>query len=170
MEEEPWGRALLRKVAPLVGPRTRSGIAAGPHVGVHLAIFVEPYLRLVLEGRKTIESRFGVQRCAPHGRVASGDVLLLKEAGGPVIGACRVGETWFFDLREVPIDSVRERFAGPLCAEDPSFWAQRAHATLATLMGIERVTRLEPMTVEKRDRRGWVTLRQASSLFAAASA
>ena len=31
---------------------------------VHLAIFVEPYLQLVLEGQKTIESRFASRRFA----------------------------------------------------------------------------------------------------------
>ena len=136
-----------------------------PHVGVHLGIFVEPYLGFVLDGSKTIESRFGVQRCAPHGRVVVGDVLLLKKVGGPVIGACRIAETWFFDLQKVSLDFIREQFARPLCADDPAFWEQRARATLATLMRIEHVTRIDPIHVDKRDRRGWVTLREGASLF-----
>jgi hypothetical protein len=137
----------------------------GDHVGVHLAIFLEPYLGLVLDGSKTIESRFGVQRCAPHGCVAPRDILLLKKAGGPVVGVCQVTETWFFDLRKTAIDIVREQFAGPLCADDPAFWAERAHTTLATLMRIGRVTLIRPINVAKRDRRGWVTLRAPASLF-----
>jgi len=120
---------------------------------VHLAIFVEPYLRFILEGTKTIESRFGVQRCAPHGRVAVGDILLLKRAGGPVVGVCRVSRTWFFDLRSTPLAELRSRFARQLCAADPSFWLQRSHATIATLMQIELVTQIEPFQVGARKRK-----------------
>ncbi len=35
-------------------------------VGVHLAVFVEPYLSAVLDGRKTMESRFGLTRQPPY--------------------------------------------------------------------------------------------------------
>lgn len=31
-----------------------------PNFGLHLAIFVEPYLQYIFEGKKTVESRFGV--------------------------------------------------------------------------------------------------------------
>lgn len=168
MSEASWCQSLLREAEAALSAGGKPVVSMSSNVGIHLGIFVEPYLQFVLEGRKTIESRFGVQRCAPHGRVARGDILLLKRVSGPVIAACAIGETWFFDLREVDIHSVRDRFARPLCAEDALFWSQRAHATLATLMTIEHVVPLDPITVEKRDRRGWVTLRPAASLSAAA--
>jgi len=141
-------------------------LALGDHVGVHLAILVEPYLGLILEGKKTVESRFGVQRCAPHGQVAPHDIILLKRVSGPVVGICRVRETWFFDLKRTTIDALRARFSRPLCAEDPAFWAERAHTTLATLMSIDLVMSIDPIDVAKRDRRGWVTLRPPATLFA----
>jgi hypothetical protein len=157
MREPNWIRTLTTRLGTEVEiPRTLAGL--------HLGIFVEPYLTLVLEGRKTIESRFGVQRCAPHGRVSAGDLLLLKASGGPVVGICRIEETWFFDLRVTTLSSLRDRFARPLCAEDGAFWQARSHATLATLMRLKNVRPLSPIPVEKRDRRGWVTLRDASAL------
>jgi hypothetical protein len=36
-------------------------------MAVHLAVFVEPYLQLILEGKKSIESRFSANHCAPYG-------------------------------------------------------------------------------------------------------
>jgi hypothetical protein len=36
---------------------------------VHLAVFVELFLSSLLDGTKTIESRFGLRRSAPFGRV-----------------------------------------------------------------------------------------------------
>jgi len=52
---------------------------------LHLAVMVEPFLSYMLEGRKTIESRFSVKRTAPFNRIHPGDVILLKKAGGPVV-------------------------------------------------------------------------------------
>jgi hypothetical protein len=157
MAERSWMQVLTKNLRnEMMLPRAS--------VGLHLGIFVEPYLSLVLEGRKTIESRFGVQRCAPHGRVKAGDLLLLKASGGPVVGVCRIEETWFFDLRVTALSSLRERFARPLCAEDGAFWRERSHATLATLMRLADIKPISPIAVAKRDRRGWVTLRDAGML------
>jgi len=45
---------------------------------LHLAIFVEPYLSFILDGRKTVESRFSSVRCAPYKRVLPGDRSLVR--------------------------------------------------------------------------------------------
>src|SRR5580692_1379944 len=66
--------------------------------GLHLAVFIEPYLQYVLEGKKTVESRFGIQRRPPFGHVREGDILLLKRSGGPITGVCLVGQVWFYQL------------------------------------------------------------------------
>ncbi len=137
--------------------------------GVHLGVFVAPYLDLILDGRKTIESRFGVQRCAPHGKVAVGDILVLKASAGPICGICRISETWFFDLRKTPLADVRRRFGRELCVDD-SFWTLKADAQLATLMKVDHALALTPIHVAKKDRRGWVTVRERSPLFCAVRA
>ena len=48
-----------------------------PH-GIHLAIFVEPYLTYVLDGKKTVESRFSINRSPPYKKVKSGDIVFVK--------------------------------------------------------------------------------------------
>ena len=40
-------------------------------VGMHLAVFSLPLLGLVLEGRKTVESRCSRVRCAPWAEISS---------------------------------------------------------------------------------------------------
>jgi hypothetical protein len=166
MEQPQWSADLLRVIEQVLADNFRgTGLKPEERTGIHLAILVEPYLSLVLSGKKTIESRFGVQNRAPHNRVAPEDIVLLKEPGGPVVGICRVKKTWFFDLEKTSLSTVRSRFAESLCAADPSFWAQRSDAKLATLMLIDQVTSIKPIVVAKRDRRGWVTLRVAASLF-----
>ena len=133
--------------------------------GVHLAIFVEPYLRLLLEGSKTIESRFSVHRCAPYEKVNVGDVLILKRSGGPVVGLCQVSETLFYALGTVSLETIRAKYATALCAEDPAFWQDRKKASYATLLKVERPRTVEPLNLTKRDRRGWVVLASGHGLF-----
>jgi hypothetical protein len=131
-------------------------------IALHLAIFVEPYLQYVLEGKKTVESRFATRRFAPYQQVSSGDVLLLKASGGPIMGICQVAQVWFYHLDPESWQFIQAHFTEALCAQDPAFWTTRQHATFATLMRVCHVYRLAPFPFAKRDRRGWVVLRQAA--------
>jgi len=126
---------------------------------VHLAVLVEPFMSYVLDGKKTIESRFGTRQVAPFRRTEVGDVLLLKEASGPVTGICEVTEGWFFDLAVVPIAQVRGQFAQAICADGDEFWRLREAASYATLLRLGAVRGLSGLACPKRDRRGWVVLR-----------
>jgi hypothetical protein len=128
-----------------------------PCVSLHLAVLVEPYLGFVLEGRKTIESRFSIRPIPPYGCVEVGDVVLLKESGGPIVGAFTAASAWDYRLDPKSWDELRREFALALCAED-GFWEARAMAEYATLIGVAHACRLPPIAIPKRDRRGWVVL------------
>lgn len=130
---------------------------------LHLAVMVEPFLRFMLDGRKTIESRFSVNRCAPFGRVHRGDVIMLKKTGGPVVGICLASESWFYRLDPQSWTTIKEEFASYICAQDPKFWEERKSASFATLIKVSRVRPITHIKVEKRDRRGWVILPSPST-------
>lgn len=170
-----WRNFLSNEIAPrLTGDQSwwdYLNMALGNDVspiGIHLAIFVEPYLTYILEGRKTVESRFGVHRTPPYGQAASGDIILLKRSGGPIVGVCRVTDVWYYCLDPVSWNVLRKEFTDALCAHDPDFWKQRERASFATLMRIDFVKPIQPLLFPKNDRRGWVVLRQpmnSESLF-----
>ncbi|MDQ6694336.1 MAG: ASCH domain-containing protein [Chloroflexota bacterium] len=121
---------------------------------------VEPFLRYVLEGRKSVESRFSVYRIAPYHRVTSGDVILLKKCGGPLTGICYAAEVWYYQLDPASWKEIREEFTQALCAQDPDFWHDREAASYATLISLRHVQRLPDIHYSKRDRRGWVVLQE----------
>jgi len=129
---------------------------------LHLAVLVEPYLQFILEGKKTVESRFSTRRFAPYNRVEKGDVVLLKQSSGPIIGICQVAYVWFYQLDPESWQTIKKEFAEALCAQDPSFWNAREAATFATLMQIRHVKSISPIKFAKRDRRGWVVLHESS--------
>lgn len=140
--------------------------AAPPNrVGLHLAIFAEPFLSLVLAGRKTVETRLSRNRCAPFGEVGEGDVILIKEVAGPIRGVGLAKTAWFFDLALEPLDRLKERFGAGICAGE-DFWHARRGAAYATLIELAEAATIDPLSCDKRDRRGWVTLRSRQLAFA----
>jgi hypothetical protein len=132
-------------------------------VGLHLGVFVEPFLQHILDGCKTVEARFSERRCAPYKQVVSGDVLLLKRAGGPVVGVCEVGHVWSYRIDPESLGELRREFAAALCAPDDTFWSEQHSACYATLLRLEKVRRILPVSWAKRDRRGWVVIRRRTS-------
>jgi len=132
-------------------------------VGLHLGVFIEPFLKHILDGSKTIEARFSERRCAPYRRVEKGDVLLLKKAGGPVVGLCEVGHVWSYCVDPESLQDVRHQFAASMCAVNDSFWSEQHSACYATLLRIERVQPIPPVSWDKHDRRGWVVIRRRTS-------
>lgn len=133
-------------------------------VGIHLAVFAEPFLTLTLSGRKTVDSCFSRVRCAPYGGIDDGDVVLIKEVAGPVRGITLVRRAWHYDLGVEPISTIRNRFGASICADD-EFWSSRTDALYATLIELDVTTPIKALRCDKRDRRGWVTLRSRQMSF-----
>jgi hypothetical protein len=145
--------------AEVLGPRNQDNF------NLHLAIFREPYLRFILEGRKTVETRFAKCACSPYGRVADGDVLVLKRSGGPVMAICIVQKVWFYRLASDSLDQIRQKFGKAICPAADSFWKERKDAAYATLILIGHVTPVQDVEIKKRDRRGWVTFENRQKLL-----
>lgn len=135
-----------------------------PSFRVHLAVMVEPYLRLILEGKKTIESRFSTRKFAPYDRASKGDVVLLKKSSGAITGICQITESWFFET--VPdlasnletLESIKRDFELGICPQGLDFWEERSSDRYVSLMRVANVKALDPIEFIKRDRRGWVVL------------
>ncbi len=125
---------------------------------LHLAIFVEPFLQYILDGQKTIESRFSSKRIIPYMAVNKGDVVLLKKSSGPILGICHVNDVWYYKLNESSWFQIKKEYSEALCAQNPEFWQDRKSASYATLIRIEKVKSLSPIHISKNDRRGWVIL------------
>lgn len=154
-----WEQHLVDQVAEAMGGDPYWGRRFAEHqFTIHLAIFVEPFLQYVLDGKKTVESRFSVNRCAPYRRVHPGDAIVLKRSGGPVVAICEVTQAWDYELDLTSWQEIRVQFTNALCAQDPSFWTDRKDASYATLLRIDHVTPLVPLVCAKQDRRGWVVL------------
>lgn len=124
---------------------------------LHVAVMVQPYLDYVLDGSKTIESRFTKTRQAPFGRAQPSDLVLFKESSGPVRGCALVQTTNYFVLADTPIAALRTEYGAEIAAL-PTFWREKADARYASLLGLVRVRSCDPFNIPKRDPRGWIVL------------
>ena len=50
---------------------------------VHVAILLRPYIKLILSGRKTVESRLTITPRAPFEGIKPGDRIFFKASAGP---------------------------------------------------------------------------------------
>ncbi|HET8575447.1 MAG TPA: ASCH domain-containing protein [Candidatus Paceibacterota bacterium] len=131
----------------------------------HLAIFTQPFLDLVLNRQKTIESRFSRVKCAPFGAVKVGDIVFMKESGGLVLGEFIVRDVISLsDLANNDLKMMEKQYGKQLCSSsDPLFWESRQGCRYATLMHVSKVIRYEkPYPFPKKDRRGWVVLHEVN--------
>jgi predicted transcriptional regulator len=132
----------------------------------HVAIFLPPFLDLILEGTKTMESRFSRIRCAPYGQVQADDVVLMKRSGGLVEGEFTVAQVESYrDLTDTCLRTLADRYGKALCADaDAHFWEVRRGSRYATLLSVAYPTRYpHPFPYQKRDRRGWIVLNEQAS-------
>lgn len=65
-------------------------------VGIHIACMVEPFLKYILEGSKTVESRFSKPLIPPYRNISVGDFVLLK--AGPIVASFRASTVEFIEL------------------------------------------------------------------------
>jgi len=163
-----WSTPLLQAVQEeaFSHPSWRQRFREARHgrASIHLAILNEPYLQYILDGDKTIESRFSKHRIRPYQKVAEGDILILKRSSGPVVAVCSVTEVQFFELNSAVREMLQQRYTTPLCATDPAFWKERENKNYATLMGVGDVLRLPDLSCGKKDRSGWVTLLEGNAV------
>ncbi len=149
-QTQEWRERLLRLHEP------------GNSARLHLTIMREPYLSRLLEGRKLIESRFSRDRRPPFARVAAGDMLLLKRAGGPLAGLALVERVVCQELKPGDLAALRAAYAAALAIDGETFWQAQTYARYVTLIWPTACIALPSIPLARRDRRGWVIIDSAA--------
>lgn len=126
----------------------------------HLAIFKKGVGGDILNGKKTIETRFSKAKIAPFNQISAGDLVYIKPVGKDIIGQFRVKKVIFYDgLDPWDVDKIKKDF-GKEIAADEAYWQRKNTAKYGTLIFIGQVTPFitAPLRFPKKDLRGWVVL------------
>jgi ASC-1-like (ASCH) protein len=148
----------IRKLYQKLIPSSVSG-SYNKKMTKHLAILQQPYLDLILYGKKTIESRFSKNKSLPFNKITPGDVVLLKESGGEVLGEFLVEQVSYFEsLNPISSNALLQKYQEQLCIDD-TFISRKINSKYATLITIKSYLRYaKSYPFPKRDMRSWVIL------------
>lgn len=124
---------------------------------IHLGIFSEPYLTYMLDGKKTIESRFSKNRIVPYNKITKDDIVIIKKSSGDVLGYFTIKNVLFFDLNTVSINEIKEKYYKQLCV-DEEFWITKKNSNYATLIIIDKLYKLKPFHINKKGMQTWIIL------------
>lgn len=123
---------------------------------VHLALMQGDFLEAIIDGSKTIESRFSKARIAPIEAIEPGDLVLFKQVGRDF---CAVGVV--DRVKSGPLDPNAWTFVRANAEEigiDDDYMDYKADAQYYALAWMSDVHQIQCVPIEKRDRRSWVIL------------
>ena len=122
----------------------------------HIVILKKKYLDFILEGKKTIESRWSIHKTLPYGRVNIGDILYLKETGGDVVASARVKDVKTFTLDSNVVDYIIDTYGDAICINKDN--RERYNKNYCTLIWVSDVKNIEPFKVKKSYGSGWMLM------------
>ena len=120
----------------------------------HVAILKPSWhlLEKILDGRKTIESRWYVARYPPWNRIQRGEVVYFKNAGAPITVKAIVTKVMqFADLTPEKIRDLYTAYGKEIGAENiDSSIACNAHKKYCILIFLEHAVAVEPFHINKK--------------------
>jgi len=129
-----------------------------PSVTHHLVVLTSEHLNNILRGQKTVECRLSRTKRPPYGVLTAGDVLWLKQSGGPIRATTTARHVQFVHpFAKAELKYISHGY-GEALQVDRTFFDNRHQSRYATLIRLGRVRRVEPFSVEKNDRNAWVVL------------
>lgn len=125
----------------------------------HLAIFVGDAIENILTGKKTIESRFSKKNVLPYQSIAKGDMILLKQSGGDIVGRVEVDNVLFYEnFGSKGLAEFRKMYSDDLCVGE-NFWQEKSKSRYVSLIFLKNPERfIAAMKFKKHDRRPWVII------------
>lgn len=133
-------------------------------MSIHVAILKREYLRMILTGQKTVESRLTKLRCPPIGMVEPGQRLFFKASGGPFMATALAESVHDYEaLTPERIDGLCEQWNPAVCGP-LDYWRDRRDRRFATMIRLDRV---EPLEVGPKfaaqNMRAWYVLDDSAS-------
>jgi hypothetical protein len=122
----------------------------------HIAIMKKSWKLIpkILSGEKKIESRWGVNKCAPWGKAKAGDTIYFKNSGEPITVKAKVLKVEQFEnLTHQKIKEIINKINGDMA------WAKNKH--YCTLIYLTEVEEVKPFNINKKgfgSAAAWLTI------------
>lgn len=114
---------------------------------------------MILDGSKTIESRFSMNKIAPYNKVNIGDEILLKETGKDVTASAIVKMVKYYELTPEIVEDIRIEYGKEIGIDKFEDWQTTLTKKYCTLIWLKDVKRIEPIKVPRSNGAGWLILK-----------
>lgn len=112
----------------------------------------ESWLNLIIIGKKSIESRWYVNRVAPWGKIVAGDTVYFKESGDKVKVKASVSKVIQFEkLDEIVCGQIFAKYGKQICLQDMSYYpyyTKKKYCILIFLKDVELIAK--PFSINKK--------------------
>lgn len=133
----------------------------------HLGIYSrkrgnKDYINMMFNGEKTIDIKLSDRRIAPYNAIKDGDMLYVKESGGPVVGRILIPKVTYHEISNpMQILDILLTIQDRVGLDDEEHARRmfervsgKRYITLFELTEPEALAR--PIRIEKYDRRVWI--------------
>ncbi len=135
----------------------------------HVAILAAKWklLEKILDGEKTIESRWYVHKTNPWNNIRAGDVVYFKETGKQIEAKAVAKKVLFFDkLNDRKINETLKKYGRRIgiSKENSKFYSGKNYCILVFLKNVERVA---PFQIDKRgfgNAVAWLTVQNINKI------
>ena len=125
---------------------------------IHVAILKRPYLKLILSGDKTVESRLMRTAQPPYRAIEPGDRIFLKASSGPFMATALAGEIeQHQSLEPYDIQRLRMRHNRAVCGND-DYWELKRNSRFAVFVHLKQVEPIEAGPIYPKSMRAWHVL------------
>lgn len=124
----------------------------------HIVILKKKYYDMLLSGKKTIESRFSYNKCAPFEKVSVGDELLIKQTGKDVTLIANVEKVKYYNLNPALVDKIRIEYGKQISSDKIEDWQTTMNKKYCTLVWVTDLKEVEPIKVQRSCGAGWIIL------------
>lgn len=122
---------------------------------IHVAILKRPYLKLILSGRKTVESRLTRNTPPPYDAIQTGERIFLKASSGPFMATALAGTIeQHSNLTPADIKILRKRLDPAVCGND-EYWQMKRESRFAVFVQLTHVEPIEVGPAYPKSMRAW---------------
>ena len=114
---------------------------------------------MVLNGEKTIESRWSMHKVAPYNKVSVGDKILLKETGKDVTATAKVKDVRYYELTPQIVEDIKIKYGKEIETEKFEDWQTTLQKKYCTLIWLDDVKKIKPIKVQRSNGAGWIALK-----------
>lgn len=130
---------------------------------IHVAILKRPYVRLILSGEKTVESRLTRTAQPPLRTITTGERIFIKASSGPFMATALAGQIDQHEALELrDVLELRDRYNNAVCGND-EYWEVKKHSRFGVFIHLQQVEPIEVGPVYPKSMRAWHVLDESLS-------